>query len=237
VAGISSLFIVALSYLCFVLFLLRYSESRRIETLLSGLVFLAIGSNWLGVLLSFLMVLGGGEPLGQVTMLRVWSWAPAVTGTIWIYLALSLLRPKLKNPITAIYLVLDVIYWGLMYTRTMTYSTYQIVGGIPDSGVKDIAIVFLLFYILTALVVIAPMYLWIGFKSQRPETQVRGKVIGTGVAMFAFFAIFETVIPPSAGLLIISRLLILTAIFLMYVGFTLPNWLRQRIAILAVKSA
>ncbi len=229
VGGITSLAIVTLSYLCCVIFLARYATSRRVETLLQGIVFFAIGSNWLGVLISFLKVLIGGEPLSHIPMIRTWSWAPAATATIWIYQVLSLVRPKLKTAVGGVYLVLDVIYIYLMYGKTVDYSKVELVGGLPDSIILGIAIVFLLFYILTALAIIGPLYLvFVGFRSERPETQLKGKVIGVGVMLFAFFALFDTIIPPSAILLTFARIIILIAILLMYLGFTLPAWFRQR---------
>lgn len=53
-------------------------------------------------------------------------------------------------------------------------------------------------------------------------------MIGLGIMMFAFFAIFETIIGPSAPLLIISRILLICAVSLIYLGLILPIWVQRR---------
>lgn len=227
VGGLTSLAIIIVSYLCGVIFLARYTVSRKIPTLLQGVLFFAIGSNWLGVLISFVRVLSGGESLGEVVMIRTWIWAPAATGTIWVYQIFSLIRPNLKKAVLAIYGVIDIIWVYLMYGKTADYSSVDYSTGLADSSIEGIAQGFLLLYILTGLC-IGILYFYVGFTFERPETQLRGKVIGAGAVLFPFFAIFDTIIEGSAILLILARVIILFAVLLMYLGFTLPAWLRQR---------
>ena len=226
--GITSLFIVALAYLCASVFLTRYITSRRIEPLLQGIVFFAVGSSWLGVLFGFLYALRG-ETLGKVAVIRIWGWAPAVIATVWVYLVLSTIKPRFKLIGVLICGVLNIIYLYLVYANTDQYSTYQIVGGVPDSSLTGLASLFLFIHILIIILVVAITYLWIGFKSETPSVRLQGKVVGIAVLIFASFAILDSaVLLQSVLFIIVVRAMLIISIFFVYLGFTLPEWLRER---------
>lgn len=226
--GITSLFIVALAYLCASVFLTRYITSRRIEPLLQGIVFFAVGSSWLGVLFGFLYALRG-ETLGKVAVIRIWGWAPAVIATVWVYLVLSTIKPRFKLIGLLICGVLNIIYLYFVYVNTDQYSTYQIVGGVPDSSLTGLATLFLFIHILIIILVVATTYLWIGFKSEAPSVRLQGKVVGIAVLIFASFAILDSaVLLQSVLVIIVVRTILIISIFFVYLGFTLPKWLQER---------
>jgi len=230
VFSLSGLAITALSYLCCVKFLARYATSRRIETLLQAIILFAIGSSWNPVIsvINIINLLRGGEAIGHIPMIWSWGWTPPVIATLWMYLVITLVRPKLKTVITPLYVAINLVYLYYMYLRTTDYTGVRYVGRVPASEVSGIAAVLLFFDIVSGLAFVGPMYLYIGFKSKKPATQLRGRVIGVGVMLFAFFVIFETVIQYSVVLLVIARILIMVSILLMYIGFTLPQWVQKR---------
>ncbi len=226
--GITSLFIVVLAYLCASVFLTRFITNRRLEPLLQGIVFFAVGSSWLGVLFGFLYALRG-ETLGKVAVIRIWGWAPAVIATVWVYLVLSTIKPRFKLIGLLICGILNIIYLYFVYANTDKYSTYQIVGGVPDSSLTGLATLFLFIHILIIILVVATTYLWIGFKSETPSVRLQGKVVGIAVLIFASFAILDSAILfPSVLFMIVVRAILIISIFFVYLGFTLPEWLRER---------
>ena len=90
-----------------------------------------------------------------------------------------------------------------------------------------------LFYLLISIILFLITGLFFvreSLKSNNKEVQLKGKIILIAFIVFTIGTLMDVIIDvPTELTIAMARILLILASFLLYVGFTLPNWAKKRL--------
>ncbi|MFX1513120.1 MAG: hypothetical protein ACFFCQ_11080 [Promethearchaeota archaeon] len=231
--GLSGLAIFLVGLICCLDFLRKYVISRKRRVLLTGLAMFGMGGSWFGVSIAFLTALQD-NPISQRNYILLMSWAPALAGTLWVFLGFLIIKPKYKFHALAVMLVVSIFYLVQMYLLfpfadktvegdTIRFEDFAEVGehgGLPDMSYEGLVQILVAFYIAILLLFVGPMFLYTSFTAEKEETRVRSRIIGLGMVIFSLGAFVDGLLASELPILFISRLMVLIGISLTYMGYT-----------------
>ena len=230
--GITGLEIIISGYILG--FILIFKHARKApnkkvkkKLLLSGLGMIGLFQAWFGVSASFLLMILGFPPLGypagdpNVGVLA-YAWGPAIGVPIWAYITSSLFKKgRYKIPITGIFVVLSIIFAVMIYTFPSVSTSWNPSegGGLPETGIRGIALYTLGLMLIIMMVVLGPITMISGLKMEDKSAKWRRLMFGIGISMGSFFGIIDAGVSglPLIGLAIVKAG-IFTSIFLIYEG-------------------
>jgi len=193
-----------------------------------GIIFIGGASLWSGVALNFLTILIFNIlPPWELYFLLHGSFIMIALffGVVGIIDLINLKGKKRKNFLIGLgilMLILEIIY------LTALFIDYTILG-IPIAPIQVEYQPFSWIYLTTALVIFLSAAGWFvleTFRSEIPQTQLQGKFLLSGGFLFLIGSIGEVYFS-NIFVLLISRFIVTIAIFLAYMGFMMPEWVKK----------
>ena len=195
----------------------------------------------LGGATNFILVILTGSPLGPKPQVLLYSWAAAVTATLWGYLGFRLAKPEFQNYALGGMLVIDIIHLFGAYvlvpraTPEVTAEginlggliLYRVVGNMAYTSYRSLLLGTTMIFVLSSAFLVGPLFLRMSRTTDRAETRVRGQFIGFGALLLGFTVIFDETLTFGGFFNILGHLAIAISMVLLYLGYLLPPWLRQ----------
>ncbi len=230
--GITGLEIILSGYILGFILIFKHArkapnKKAKRNMILSGIGLISLFQAWFGVSSSFLLMLLGFPPLGypagdpNVGVLA-YAWGPALGIPIWAYIASDLFKKgRYKIPITAIFVVLSIIFVIMIYTFPSISTSWNPSegGGLPETGIRGLALYTLGVMLVIMLVFLGPIAILSGLKLDNKSAKGRRLLLGVGIMMGSFFGIIDAGVSglPLIGLAIVKAG-IFTSVFLIYEG-------------------
>ena len=230
--GITGLEIILSGYILGFILIFKHARkapNKKVKKnlLLSGIGMIGLFQAWFGVSGSFVLMLLGLPPLGapagdpNVGVLA-YAWGPAIGVPIWAYITSSLFKKgRYKIPITGIFVILSIVFAVMIYTFPSISTSWNPSegGGLPETGIRGIALYTLGVMLIIMMVVLGPITIISGLKIEDKSAKWRRFMFGIGIIMGSFFGIIDAGVSglPLIGLAIVKAG-IFTSVFLIYEG-------------------
>lgn len=205
-----------------------YQARKREAKLLTQLAFIVMfaGLLYLGVFLDFLSMLSRGKnlskPQGLVALLSYIWFPPTMVSAA--YLALGIREHKSQVPFTALYGVLAVIFYILIFLDPLG-SFYLGRYAPPGEGLIDYNINSASPAGIFLLIMLAPILIFLGYGAFRFGQETSGTIrtqfllLGLGVLSFGIFGLLEGLTQPGVAVIFV-RIGYLSSFLWMYLGLT-----------------
>jgi len=193
-----------------------------------GIIFIGGGSLWSGVALNFLTILIFNVlPSWELHFLLHGGFIiiALFIGIIGVTDLINLQRKKriiILIGLGIFMLILEIIYLSVIFID------YTILG-IPIAPIQVKYQPFSWIYLTTALVIFLSATGWFvleTFRSEIPQIQLQGKFLLNGGFLFLIGSIGEVYFS-NIFILLISRFIVTIALFLGYIGFMMPEWVKK----------
>lgn len=239
--GFFSFVTVGLGIILFLHLIIRYRQIKRNDILITAFALVSLGCVWLGGATSFIRVILTGSPLGPKAQTLLFSWAPAVTATLWVYLGFRLAKPEFQNYALGGMLVVGAVHLFGAYVivpRAIPEVTaegvilgglvfYRVVGNMAYTNYRSLLLGTTLIFVLSSAFLVGPLFLRMSRITDRAETRVRSQFIGFGALLLGFAVIFDEVFTFGGFFNILGPLAIVVSMVLLYLGYLLPPGLRR----------
>lgn len=243
--GLSNLTIVILGIVLFLHLCSRYSKTKRLEILITAFALFSLGCCWLGGATNFILVILTGSPLEPKQQVVLYSWAPPLSATLWVYLGFRLAKPQFQYHALGISMVVDTIHLFASYVLVplsipeITQQEinlgglviYYISGNLAYTSYRGILLVTTLIFVLSSVLLVGPLFLWLSYTTDRAESRLRGRLIGFGAILLGTSTIIDEVLSPSGVFSIMTHLGIAFSMVLLYLGYLLPQLVRRLVGI------
>ncbi len=231
--GLSGMAVFLIGLICCLDFIRKYTISGKKRVLITGVAIFGMGGSWFGVTVAFITTLLD-NPVSAREYILLMSWAPALAGTIWVFLGFLLIMPKYRFHALGVMLIVSIVYLVQMYLLfpfadktvegdTIKFENFAEVGehgGLPDMSYEGIVQILVAFYIAILLLFIGPMFLYTSFTADKGENRIRARIIGSGMVIFSLGAFVDGILASELLVLFVSRFLVLIGIITTYIGYT-----------------
>jgi hypothetical protein len=148
---------------------------------------------------------------------------------VWLIAFTDMVTTKYRTPIIVlpttittlyeIYLVFNVIVNVSVIGEFSEASLFDV----TYKGISQFYLVFIVLLILSTGILFALQSL----KADKPEIQLKGKLLLSAWILWAAGAIFDSAIPLFIPTLLMTRIILISSSFLFYLGFLLPNFVKE----------
>lgn len=227
VQGGFSLIFVVISILIGLIFIIKYLQYENLQLLLVGLVWIGLASPWFPDSINFIFVFFTNPIPVRLNLIIGNSFLPIVA-LIWVKAFTDLIykeKQKLFLIIFAIIAIIFEIYFIISLVvapsliGSFLYGPFQIV-------YFPLFELFLIIYI-AVFTITGIIFGRESLKSEDIDIQLKGKFLIVAFMSFAVGAILDSIIPREAYLVIITRLILISASLEFYFGFIPPDWLKK----------
>ncbi|MBD3191911.1 MAG: hypothetical protein GF308_14785 [Candidatus Heimdallarchaeota archaeon] len=231
-AGVVTIIPMIIGYSMSIITLIRYFQKKKILLLLSSIIFFSLVSIWIGITIVFLAAAFGLLPPSNTTYVFSYSWAPVVLGITWNYVTASLFKKRswLKYVILGFFVILGALYLYFIYiAKDFTVTTF------PDSIYKDSSMgtassIIIYIFVVSILLFIAPVYLWVGSKTNKKLIKFKSFIIAAGAFLFGIVIIVDATIPlEQIIIVIIIRLVLLVSLVCLFLGYITPRMIVDKL--------
>ncbi|MBD3214863.1 MAG: hypothetical protein GF311_19785 [Candidatus Lokiarchaeota archaeon] len=211
----------------------KYKSVKDRNFLFVGLIWIGIYHPWWSSSLSFLLNLFSNDmvslslelyflfALGLVPFF-MYVWLIAFTDmVITKYRTMIILLPTAVTLLYEIYLIFNVIVNVSVIGEFSDASIFDV----TYRGISQFYLVFIVLLILSTGILFALQSL----KSDKPEIQLKGKLLLSAWILWAAGAIFDSAIPLFISTLLMTRIILISSSILFYFGFLLPNFIKERV--------
>lgn len=155
-------------------------------------------------------ILGNGHSIGLIT----WMIGSVIMLEI---------KPKSRKIILGAFLLFELVYLIIFYVSI--FSNISIVGSYTPVYDDDPGILIVIHtYVMIVLLVITVLKLFLGTqKANKKEIRLKGQFIVIGMLFFLISGLINTYLK----LELIYAILLLIGVFCLYIGLTVPNWIKK----------
>jgi hypothetical protein len=198
--------------------ILKYKKYKKRIFLLTGFAWFGISEPWWPSLISFLMILftGTGLPLALYLILNN-AFIPIFLSCWLLSIGEMTLYDKRKT-IVIIYIILAIILETVMFYYLIT--DISMVGELLTPVDIDFGPITVIYWIINLSIFMISGFLFTinTLKLEEPVNKLRGKFLLIAFLLFLFGAIMEIIIT-----LPINRIAVLMSAIIFYIGFTMPE--------------
>jgi hypothetical protein len=206
----------------------KYFKYKDRVFLLVGIVAILITEPWWPSSIGFLVILAGGELTTELFVilanifipLSVFLWLTAFTDLKYKREQKRVLR------LAALYGVLYEVFFFILF-----FTNISLLGEIGTGGTFDtnygLFIILNQISLLLVVLVTGNIFARESLKSDNREIRLKGRLLILAFYFFMLGAILDVLSPMSPVLLVLARLILITAAIAFYGGFILPDWMKK----------
>jgi hypothetical protein len=229
ISGIFSIIsIVIFSILGFII-ISKYFKHKTRDHLLFGITVVGLVEPHYGPAFSFLSVLITGQSLSAEIYFLISLIGNPIILVCFITVATDLFYKDKQKIIQSIFIIYSIIIEiCLIYFLIYYPSLVGKVIGVTDSEYG----IFTRGYVISALLVLivgGTLIARESLRSDNPGIKIKGKILLPAFYIFAISAIIDAAVPLNAITLLLNRILFILSGILFYVGFILPDWVKNYI--------
>ncbi len=240
ISGLTALIAVLISFLLGFIVLIKYFKTKQILIFNFFLCIIFTSSPWYPSGLGYLYWIITGEFLSYQIYVLIGTVGIPIAILAWLNVYLSTIKPKKKKLVLILYGIFSIIfelylfYFLLLAPGAPVDSLLGIIidpTNPMDIDYKGFVLIFLALSILTACIT-GFHFAAKSMKKEEPlEVRWKGRFLLIAFLFFGISAIFDALIEMDSLLLIIIRIILALAMFLFYLGFILPKWIKKILSI------
>ena len=240
ISGLTALIAVLISFLLGFIVLIKYFKTKQILIFNFFLCIIFTSSPWYPSGLGYLYWIITGEFLSYQIYVLIGTVGIPIAILAWLNVYLSTIKPKKKKLVLILYGIFSIIfelylfYFLLLAPGAPVDSLLGIIidpTNPMDIDYKGFVLIFLGLSILTACITGFHFAAKSMKKEEPSEIRLKGKFLLIAFLFFGISAIFDALIEMDSLLLIIIRIILALAMFLFYLGFILPKWIKKILSI------
>jgi len=233
IQGSLSLVYVFITLLLSVLFIIKYIQIRQKELLLVGIALIGLAGPWFTEAFSFLTIiitsgtLSDGFYLNIVIIIYIIMTAFTPFAIMcWLFAITKLLEIKNRKIILLFFIftfiIFEVIFFVLLSIDIAYIGTFINLFNYQESlFVSVFNIVVMLIVFLTGI-----LFFRASVRSEKAEIRLKGRLILLGLTMFMIGGFIPYIIFNIISL-VIARIFLVFSSVTLYMGFLLPNWVKN----------
>jgi len=229
ISGLFSLFFVIISLIVGVLLILKYFRYKQSNFLLVGLTWIGMVSIWYPSAINVIYLSITGSSIPDLLFMGIGMGLIPITTFIWMIAFTGLLYKEKQKIILLIFGILSALIEILFFYFLLTEPS--VVGKVVSPVDATWTLTITLYQIAAILMVlITGILIWKeSLKSSDPEVRLKAKLLLAAVFSFVTGCILEILSDVSIILLIIGRLILISAAIEFYLGWILPDWIKNRL--------
>jgi len=240
ISGLTALISVSISFLLGFIVLIKYFKTRQVLIFNFFLCIIFTSSPWYPSGLGYLYWIITGEFLSYQIYVLIGTVGVPIAILAWLNVYLSTIKPKKKKLVLILYGIFSIFfelylfYFLLLAPGAPIESLLGIIidpTNPMDIDYKGFVLIFLGLSILTSCITGFHFAAKSMKKEEPPEIRWKGKFLLIAFLFFGISAIFDALIEMDPILLIIMRIILALAMFLFYLGFILPQWIKKILSI------
>ncbi len=229
ISGLFSLFFVIISLIVGVLLILKYLRYKQNTFLLVGLTWIGMVSIWYPSAINVIYFSITGSSIPDLLFMGIGMGLIPITTFIWMIAFTGLLYKEKQKIILLIFGILSALIEILFFSFLLTEPSVlgEVVSPVDATWTLPITL-----YQIAAIlmVLITGILIWKeSLKSSDPEVKLKAKLLLAAVFSFVTGCILEIFSDLSIILLIIGRLILISAAIEFYLGWILPDWIKNRL--------
>lgn len=230
--GILGVSVVSLSLVLGIIVLSKYFKNQDKTFILTGLTLIFMTSGWYGTSLSFIVALvfnNDGLPLIAIMLLNFIPLPISIISWTIFFTDILLLkyRGKLIIGSTIAFTLFFYIVFFVMLSIDVNLVSEKI-SPVDTRGNSWFLNSFIIIYV-GILVISGVKFSLETMKFEEPEMQAKGKFLLIAFPSFALAGVLDSSLPSNELTLILFRGILITSIFLFFLGFLLPKFIKNRI--------
>lgn len=226
--GVLSLIFITISTIVGIKVALRYFKTKKKTPLWIGIAWIIIVTPWWGSATSVLIAIAsGGEGLPLPTYILV---ANFLSPFFLIFLMAGFTDFYFRNKkkiLVGICIIIEIMFEiYLIYFILVDPKVIGEIQGTVDITYTGIWRIYLIVHILLILI-IGSLIALNSIKADDPSIKLRGKFLLLAFISFTVGAIADAALPLNIYTLGIARLILISSAFEFYLGFVLPDWIKN----------
>ncbi|TFG22886.1 MAG: hypothetical protein EU529_09165 [Promethearchaeota archaeon] len=229
ISGLFSLFFVIISLIVGVMLILKYIRYKQRNFLLVGLTWIGMVSIWYPSAINVIIFSFSGSRIPDLLFMAIGNGLIPITTFIWMITFTDLLYKEKQKIILLIFgiisALIEIFFFYFLLTEPSVLG--KVVSPVDATWTLPITL-----YQIAAIVMvlITGTLIWReSLKSSDPEVILKGKLLLAAVFSFVTGCILEIFSDVSIILLIIGRLILISAAIEFYLGWILPDWIKNRL--------
>jgi len=240
ISGLTALISVSISFLLGFIVLIKCFKTKQVLIFNFFLCIIFTSSPWYPSGLGYLYWIITGEFLSYQIYVLIGTVGVPIAILAWLNVYLSTIKPKKKKLVLILYGIFSIFfelylfYFLLLAPGAPIESLLGIIidpTNPMDIDYKGFVLIFLGLSILTSCITGFHFAAKSMKKEEPPEIRWKGKFLLIAFLFFGISAIFDALIEMDPILLIIMRIILALAMFLFYLGFILPQWIKKILSI------
>jgi hypothetical protein len=228
VNGILALIWATISIIIGIIIASRYRKYKQNVLIYVGLSWIGIANGWFPTSISFILALTTGNGLTPVMYFLIGNAFIPVTLFIWMIVITELMYKEKQKVILLIFAIIGILFdIYLIYYLINDPSVIGELQGPVDVQYKSITALYLIFILLTTLVT-GLLFAREAMKSDKAETRLKGKFLAAAFISYTIGAITDAVAPLNFITLPLIRILLITSAIEFYIGWMLPEMIKNR---------
>ena len=229
ISGVFSLFFAIISLIVGVKLILKYFKYKQRTLLLVGLTWIGMVSMWYPSAINVIFFSFTGKSIPDLLFMAIGNGLIPITSVIWMIAFTDLLYKKKQKEILIIFGILSALFEIFFLCFLFTYPS--VLGKVISPVDATWTLPITLYQIATlVMVIITGSLIWReSLKSSNPEVRLKGKLLLVAIFSFIIGGIIEIISDLSIILLIIGRLILVSAAIEFYLGWILPDWIKKRL--------
>ncbi len=226
--GAFTLIFVIISFILGLIIILRYRKYKQIELILVGLTWIFLVSPYWPDAITFILIITTGKELDPLLYITMGiAFVPPAHFT-WMYAIMNFLYRKKKKIVVTLFTIEAIIYEIILFTLLMKNPDLIAIRVSKFSSNWSLFVDFYLFFSIGMFIITGFLFVRASLRSSNKEIQLKGKILLLAFIIFTIGVTLEVAIDYAneiTDVIIVS--FILAAAFLFYVGFTLPNYIKN----------
>jgi len=233
VNGISSLIYVIVNIIIGLIIVLKYPKLGDKTFIFIGIGIMTLSEQLMPSSASFIWNLMFGEGLSLETYIIIGNVFIPIGILCWLKGFTDLIYPKKQKLILIIYLIIGIIFEIILFTLLIVDPTLIGVFSAEDivhmnNEYKTFLLGYLLFMVATALIT-GIIFAKKSLKSEDRVIKFKGKFILIAFLTWSIGSLFDAALPLNLIILPIIRLLLVSSSLLLYLGFIMPQKIKNLI--------
>ena len=240
ISGLTALIAVSLGFLLGIIVLIKYFKTKQVLIFNFFLCIIFTSSPWYPSGLGYLYWIITGEFLSYQIYVLIGTVGIPIAILAWLNVYLSTIKPNKKKLVLILYGIFSIFfelylfYFLLLAPGAPVDSLLGIIidpTNPMDIDYKGFVLIFLGVSILTSCITGFHFALKSMKKEEPPEIRWKGRFLLIAFLFFGISAIFDALIEMDPILLVVMRIILALAMFLFYLGFILPRWIKKVLSI------
>ncbi len=234
VNGITSIIYIMINAIIGLRIVSKYFKLEDKNFIYIGLAIIGIGEPWFPSGISFLSNLITGKGLSLEVYVTIGFIFIPIIVLFWLIGITNLINPQKTKLVSIIYIIIgvlvEIIFFTFLIINPTLIGTFSAESALVhiDIEYKTFILGYLLFVVANVLISII-IFSRKSLKSTVPEIRLKAKFILSALLLWTIGALLDTAIPLNLISLPITRILLVIAAFLNYIGFIMPQGIKKLI--------